>query len=204
MKKDQKVKFGFILLIIALLGFITFFNIFHSEDTDSEEKWIETAPGKQVNSDENDSNSVIDSDESEAANTMSEESDTNKEYIAAYGKDFVKEGKKASEKVVEFYLEQESEEAKWNEYSTSSFFDQIKDEIQETTDGINRKVVKLKTYAVGMSDEEMKQGKMKFEVNATWKNVNGHKTVGKSSRIFYTIVDISKDNKCLVEGITML
>lgn len=197
-KKGDLVKFSFLLIVVMTLLAITLYSYLGSKKSETEDEITNTDTIKTSKIEEVLKENASIEDEKEQEKVQLKESDENIEisYVDQYGKDSVKRAKMVSQKVVTMWLEQEENKTEWEKYSTSSFFDLVNDQLfnesDVVTDGLSRKVKKVKVYAVPVAAEE---GNMKFELNAMWEYSKGKEVLGKKTRIFYAVLTTSSNER---------
>lgn len=175
---------------------ITLYSYFGSNNSEMEDEITNTDTIKTSKIDEVIKENPSNEDKEAQEKVQLKESDENIEvnYIDQYGKESVNRAQKVAQKVVTMWLEQEEDKTEWEKYSTSSFFDLVNDQLfnesDVVTDGLSRKVKKVKVYAVPVAAEE---GNMKFELNTMWEYSKGEEVLGKKTRIFYAVLTTSSN-----------
>lgn len=209
MNKGNIVKILLLVLVTIFLGVLLIFNVTHKDkNSNNDTEWVsneqEEVSNRDLNEDLNEGTKQA-TVNSESTNDDKDNDDFNSnfelKYLKEHDKNSIKKSKEVSKKVVTMWLEQDSEKKEWEAISTPSFFKKIDKELLNISDGIVRKVTKIDIYVVPVDKEE---GKIKYELNATWEIKKSNKVIKKESRIFYTILTLSSDGNWLVKELIQL
>lgn len=196
MERSTKSKFFFVIMIGIIMLIFTvklFFFDGKKQANNTDDEFTESE-----NSFTNSLNGQIEDVEPTQNNQLSAgktEVDYEEEYLKEFGKEKVKKGKQLTEKVIQSWLENDTNMEMWNEISTPPFLILVKSELLAPKDQITRKV-KNKDVSVTKPDED---GDMKLMVYVTWDLISGGKVVKEQSNMYELTLTLSETGEWLVK-----
>lgn len=196
MERSTKSKFFFVIVIgIIMLIFAVKLFFFdgkkQAKNSDDEFVEIENSYTNSIDGQAEDEEPTQNNQESVGKTEV----DYEEEYIKKFGKEKVEEAKQLTEKVIQSWLENDTNMEMWNEISTPPFLILVKSELLAPKDQITRKV-KNKDVSVTKPDED---GDIKLMVYVTWDLLSGGKVVKEQSNMYELTLTLSETGEWLVK-----
>lgn len=181
-----------------MLGFMIkmfFYDGKNKDDTgfEGENEYSYTEP---VEEEGTDSDTEIDKDQQVPVGNT--EIDYDAEYGAKFGEDKVQAAKKLAEKVMQAWLENNTDMEMWKEISTAPFLIVVLNEVMAPKDQLTRKVQSLDVSPTKASGDQ----DIQFMVYATWDVLSAGKKVREQSNMYKISLTLSESGEWFVKELS--
>ncbi|UNT53600.1 hypothetical protein [Lysinibacillus capsici] len=183
---------------LVMLGFMIkmfFYDGKNKDDTgfEGENEYSYTEP---VEEEGTDSDTEIDKDQQVPVGNT--EIDYDAEYGAKFGEDKVQAAKKLAEKVMQAWLENNTDMEMWKEISTAPFLIVVLNEVMAPKDQLTRKVQSLDVSPTKASGDQ----DIQFMVYATWDVLSAGKKVREQSNMYKISLTLSESGEWFVKELS--
>gem|GEM_PF-5593787 len=199
MERSTMSKLILVLFIgLVMLGFMIkmfFYDGKNKDDTgfEGENEYSYTEPIEEERTD-----SETETDKDQQVPVGNTEIDYDAEYGAKFGEDKVQAAEKLAEKVMQAWLENNTDMEMWKEISTAPFLIVVQNEVMAPKDQLTRKVQSLDvspTKALGDQD-------IQFMVYATWDVLSAGKKVREQSNMYKISLTLSESGEWFVKELS--
>lgn len=192
--EKEKMKFIFLLIVGAVLAVIVMTRFFGNDDDHVNDEFYSNEEEFFINSSDELEIDLENENITDEEMLIEEEPDFEEQYKEKYGLKSYEQAKETAQEVVKMWLEEEDDETKWKELSTSSFFDEVQKEIVPYSDGTIRQVVNLEAHSASPEEDDIRLG-----VLASWNVINNETIISQQTKLFYVLLTTSDDQVWVVK-----
>lgn len=183
---------------LVMLGFMIkmfFYDGKNKDDTgfEGENEYSYTKPVEEERTD-----SETETDKDQQVPVGNTEIDYDAEYGAKFGEDKVQAAEKLAEKVMQAWLENNTDMEMWKEISTAPFLIVVQNEVMAPKDQLTRKVQSLDVSPTKASGEQ----DIQFMVYATWDVLSAGKKVREQSNMYKISLTLSESGEWFVKELS--
>lgn len=183
---------------LVMLGFMIkmfFYDGKNKDDTgfDGENEYSYTKPVEEERTD-----SETETDKDQQVPVGNTEIDYDAEYGAKFGEDKVQAAEKLAEKVMQAWLENDTDMEMWKEISTAPFLIVVQNEVMAPKDQLTRKVQSLDVSPTKASGDQ----DIQFMVYATWDVLSAGKKVREQSNMYKISLTLSESGEWFVKELS--
>ncbi|MFI2128730.1 hypothetical protein ACH434_01615 [Lysinibacillus fusiformis] len=199
MERSTKSKLILVVFIgLVMLAFMIkmfFFDGKDKNDTgfDGEKEYSYTDPIEEGNPNLEDE--TIKEQQVPVGNT---EIDYNAEYETKFGEEKVQKAKKIAEKVMQSWLENDTDMEMWKEISTAPFLIVVQNEVLAPKDQLTRKVQSQEVSSTEASGDR----DIRFMIYATWDVLSKGKKVREQSNMYKLTLTLSESGEWVVKELS--
>lgn len=126
------------------------------------------------------------------------EIDYNAEYETKFGEEKVQTAKKIAEKVMQSWLENDTDMEMWKEISTAPFLIVVQNEVLAPKDQLTRKVQSQEISSIEASGDR----DIRFMIYATWDVLSAGKKVREQSNMYKLTLTLSESGEWVVKELS--
>ncbi|MFY2307161.1 hypothetical protein ACOSZE_06840 [Lysinibacillus fusiformis] len=126
------------------------------------------------------------------------EIDYNAEYETKFGEEKVQKAKKIAEKVMQSWLENDTDMEMWKEISTAPFLIVVQNEVLAPKDQLTRKVQSQEVSSTEASGDRY----IRFMIYATWDVLSAGKKVREQSNMYKLTLTLSESGEWVVKELS--
>ncbi len=126
------------------------------------------------------------------------EIDYNAEYETKFGEEKVQKAKKIAEKVMQSWLENDTDMEMWKEISTAPFLIVVENEVLAPKDQLTRKVQSQEVSSTEASGDR----DIRFMIYATWDVLSAGKKVREQSNMYKLTLTLSESGEWVVKELS--
>lgn len=183
---------------LVMLGFMIkmfFYDGKNKDDTgfEGENEYSYTEPIEEERTD-----SETETDKDQQVPVGNTEIDYDAEYGAKFGEDKVQAAEKLAEKVMQAWLENNTDMEMWKEISTAPFLIVVQNEVMAPKDQLTRKVQSLDVSPTKASGDQ----DIQFMVYATWDVLSAGKKVREQSNMYKISLTLSESGEWFVKELS--
>lgn len=183
---------------LVMLGFMIkmfFYDGKNKDDTgfEGENEYSYTEPVEEERTD-----SETETDKDQQVTVGNTEIDYDAEYGAKFGEDKVQAAEKLAEKVMQAWLENNTDMEMWKEISTAPFLIVVQNEVMAPKDQLTRKVQSLDVSPTKASGDQ----DIQFMVYATWDVLSAGKKVREQSNMYKISLTLSESGEWFVKELS--
>nr|WP_315057120.1 hypothetical protein [uncultured Lysinibacillus sp.] len=183
---------------LVMLGFMIkmfFYDGKNKDDTgfEGENEYSYSEPVEEERTD-----SETESDKERQVPVGNTEIDYDAEYGAKFGEDKVQAAEKLAEKVMQAWLENNTDMEMWKEISTAPFLIVVQNEVMAPKDQLTRKVKSLDVSPTKASGDQ----DIQFMVYATWDVLSAGKKVREQSNMYKISLTLSESGEWFVKELS--
>ncbi len=183
---------------LVMLGFMIkmfFYDGKNKDDTgfEGENEYSYTEPVEEERTD-----SETETDKDQQIPVGNTEIDYDAEYGAKFGEDKVQAAEKLAEKVMQAWLENNTDMEMWKEISTAPFLIVVQNEVMAPKDQLTRKVQSLDVSPTKASGDQ----DIQFMVYATWDVLSAGKKVREQSNMYKISLTLSESGEWFVKELS--
>ncbi|MEK4122306.1 hypothetical protein [Lysinibacillus sp. FSL K6-0102] len=183
---------------LVMLGFMIkmfFYDGKNKDDTgfEGENEYSYTEPVEEERTD-----SKMETDKDQQVTVGNTEIDYDAEYGAKFGEDKVQAAEKLAEKVMQAWLENNTDMEMWKEISTAPFLIVVQNEVMAPKDQLTRKVQSLDVSPTKASGDQ----DIQFMVYATWDVLSAGKKVREQSNMYKISLTLSESGEWFVKELS--
>lgn len=183
---------------LVMLGFMIkmfFYDGKNKDDTgfEGENEYSYTEPVEEERTD-----SEMETDKDQQVTVGNTEIDYDAEYGAKFGEDKVQAAEKLAEKVMQAWLENNTDMEMWKEISTAPFLIVVQNEVMAPKDQLTRKVQSLDVSPTKASGDQ----DIQFMVYATWDVLSAGKKVREQSNMYKISLTLSESGEWFVKELS--
>ncbi|MBL3729689.1 hypothetical protein JIN86_08745 [Lysinibacillus sp. HST-98] len=199
MERSTMSKLILVLFIgLVMLGFMIkmfFYDGKNKDDTgfEGENEYSYSEPVEEERTD-----SETESDKDRQVPVGNTEIDYDAEYGAKFGEDKVQAAEKLAEKVMQAWLENNTDMEMWKEISTAPFLIVVQNEVMAPKDQLTRKVKSLDVSPTKASGDQ----DIQFMVYATWDVLSAGKKVREQSNMYKISLTLSESGEWFVKELS--
>ncbi|WP_225340966.1 hypothetical protein [Lysinibacillus capsici] len=199
MQRSTMSKLILVLFIgLVMLGFMIkmfFYDGKNKDDTgfEGENEYSYTEPVEEERTD-----SETETDKDQQIPVGNTEIDYDAEYGAKFGEDKVQAAEKLAEKVMQAWLENNTDMEMWKEISTAPFLIVVQNEVMAPKDQLTRKVQSLDVSPTKASGDQ----DIQFMVYATWDVLSAGKKVREQSNMYKISLTLSESGEWFVKELS--
>ncbi|MEC1305965.1 hypothetical protein [Lysinibacillus capsici] len=199
MERSTMSKLILVLFIgLVMLGFMIkmfFYDGKNKDDTgfEGENEYSYTEPIEEERTD-----SETETDKDQQVPVGNTEIDYDAEYGAKFGEDKVQAAEKLAEKVMQAWLENNTDMEMWKEISTAPFLIVVQNEVMAPKDQLTRKVQSLDVSPTKASGDQ----DIQFMVYATWDVLSAGKKVREQSNMYKISLTLSESGEWFVKELS--
>ncbi|WGF39054.1 hypothetical protein QBO96_01985 [Lysinibacillus capsici] len=199
MERSTMSKLILVLFIgLVMLGFMIkmfFYDGKNKDDTgfEGENEYSYTEPIEEERTD-----SETETDKDQQVPVGNTEIDYDAEYGAKFGEDKVQAAEKLAEKVMQAWLENNTDMEMWKEISTAPFLIVVQNEVMAPKDQLTRKVQSLDVSPTKASGDQ----EIQFMVYATWDVLSVGKKVREQSNMYKISLTLSESGEWFVKELS--
>ncbi|MCT1538776.1 MULTISPECIES: hypothetical protein [Lysinibacillus] len=199
MERSTMSKLILVLFIgLVMLGFMIkmfFYDGKNKDDTgfEGENEYSYTEPVEEERTD-----SETETDKDQQIPVGNTEIDYDAEYGAKFGEDKVQAAEKLAEKVMQAWLENNTDMEMWKEISTAPFLIVVQNEVMAPKDQLTRKVQSLDVSPTKASGDQ----DIQFMVYATWDVLSAGKKVREQSNMYKISLTLSESGEWFVKELS--
>ncbi|MED4700546.1 hypothetical protein ACM1TL_05350 [Lysinibacillus capsici] len=199
MERSTMSKLILVLFIgLVMLGFMIkmfFYDGKNKDDTgfEGENEYSYTEPIEEERTD-----SETETDKDQQVPVGNTEIDYDAEYGAKFGEDKVQAAEKLAEKVMQAWLENNTDMEMWKEISTAPFLIVVQNEVMAPKDQLTRKVQSLDVSPTKASGDQ----EIQFMVYATWDVLSAGKKVREQSNMYKISLTLSESGEWFVKELS--
>ncbi|MEY2366379.1 hypothetical protein R6U76_10490 [Lysinibacillus capsici] len=199
MERSTMSKLILVLFIgLVMLGFMIkmfFYDGKNKDDTgfEGENEYSYTEPIEEERTD-----SETETDKDQQVTVGNTEIDYDAEYGAKFGEDKVQAAEKLAEKVMQAWLENNTDMEMWKEISTAPFLIVVQNEVMAPKDQLTRKVQSLDVSPTKASGDQ----DIQFMVYATWDVLSAGKKVREQSNMYKISLTLSESGEWFVKELS--
>lgn len=183
------------LVMVAFMIKMFFFDGKDKNDTgfDGEKEYSYTDPIEEEKP--NSEDETIKDQQVPVGNT---EIDYNAEYETKFGEEKVQKAKKIAEKVMQSWLENDTDMEMWKEISTPPFLIVVENEVLAPKDQLTRKVQSQEVSSTEASGDR----DIRFMIYATWDVLSAGKKVREQSNMYKLTLTLSESGEWVVKELS--
>ncbi|MBU5253242.1 hypothetical protein KQI46_15230 [Lysinibacillus capsici] len=199
MERSTMSKLILVLFIgLVMLGFMIkmfFYDGKNKDDTgfEGENEYSYTEPIEEERTD-----SETETDKDQQVPVGNTEIDYDAEYGAKFGEDKVQAAEKLAEKVMQAWLENDTDMEMWTEISTAPFLIVVQNEVLAPKDQLTRKVQSLEVSPTKASGDQ----DIQLMVYATWEVLSAEKKVREQSNMYKLTLTLSESGEWVVKELS--
>ncbi|WP_144787817.1 hypothetical protein [Lysinibacillus fusiformis] len=199
MERSTKSKFILVVFIgLVMLAFMIKMFFYDGKDKnntgfDGEKEYSYTDPIEEEKP--NSEDETIKDQQVPVGNT---EIDYNAEYEKKFGEEKVQKAKKIAEKVMQSWLENDTDMEMWKEISTAPFLIVVENEVLAPKDQLTRKVQSQEVSSTEASGDR----DIRFMIYATWDVLSAGKKVREQSNMYKLTLTLSESGEWVVKELS--
>ncbi|GED64013.1 hypothetical protein [Lysinibacillus fusiformis] len=199
MERSTKSKFILVVFIgLVMLAFMIKMFFYDGKDKnntgfDGEKEYSYTDPIEEEKP--NSEDEIIKDQQVPVGNT---EIDYNAEYETKFGEEKVQKAKKIAEKVMQSWLENDTDMEMWKEISTAPFLIVVENEVLAPKDQLTRKVQSQEVSSTEASGDR----DIRFMIYATWDVLSAGKKVREQSNMYKLTLTLSESGEWVVKELS--